>query len=137
MAAQAWLVYELTDSPMALGLVGACGTAPMLLFALPAGVVADRLSKRNILLVTQSIAMVQAFALAALVYSGAVQVWHVMVLAAFLGLAFMSRSYTVGAVTVLACAAMSLLELFVACLQAYIFTFLTAMFIAGAVQPEH
>ncbi|HUU54565.1 MAG TPA: MFS transporter, partial [Armatimonadota bacterium] len=85
MAAQAWLVYELTDSPLALGLVGACGTAPMLLFSLPAGVVADRLSKRNILLVTQSVAMLQAFALAALVYSGAVQVWHVMVLAAFLG----------------------------------------------------
>jgi len=85
MAAQAWLVYELTDSSLALGLVGACGTAPMLLFALPAGVVADRLSKRNILLVTQSIAMLQAFALAALVYSGAIQVWHVMVLAAFLG----------------------------------------------------
>jgi len=59
------------------------------------------------------------------------------VLAAFLGLAFMSRSYTIGAVTVLACAAMSLLELFVACLQAYIFAFLTEMFIAGAVQPEH
>ncbi len=90
MAAQAWLVYELTNSPLALGLVGACGTVPMLLFALPAGVVADRLSKRNILLVTQSIAMAQAFALAGLVYSGAVLVWHVMVLAGFLG---MSNSF--------------------------------------------
>ncbi len=85
MAAQAWLVYDLTKSPLALGLVGACGTVPMLLFALPAGVVADRRSKRNILLVTQSIAMLQAFALATLVYSGVVQVWHVMVLAALLG----------------------------------------------------
>jgi len=85
MAAQAWLVYELTDSPLALGIVGACGTLPVLLFSLPAGVVADRVSKRNILLVTQSLAMVQAFALAALAFTGAVRVWHVMALAGFLG----------------------------------------------------
>jgi len=85
MAAQAWLVYELTDSPFALGLVGACATLPMLVFALPAGVVADRMSKRNVLLVTQSLSMVQAFALAALTFTGAVRVWHVMALASFLG----------------------------------------------------
>ncbi len=85
MAAQAWLVYELTDSPLALGIVGACGTLPVLLFSLPAGVVADRVSKRNILLVTQSLAMAQAFALAALTFTGGVRVWHVMALAGFLG----------------------------------------------------
>jgi MFS family permease len=84
-AAQGWLVYELTDRPIYLGLVAACGTIPMLLLSLPAGVVADRLPKRNILLVTQSLAMVQAFVLAALIYTGAIQVWHVMVLAAFFG----------------------------------------------------
>jgi predicted MFS family arabinose efflux permease len=49
-------------------------------------VVADRFSKRNILLVTQSVAMLQAFTLAALVYSGLIQVWHVMVLATLLGI---------------------------------------------------
>jgi MFS family permease len=85
MAAQSWLVYDLTGSPIWLGLVGASGTVPMLLFSLPAGVVADRLSKRNILLVTQSVAMAQAFALAALTYFGVIHVWHVMVLAAILG----------------------------------------------------
>jgi predicted MFS family arabinose efflux permease len=86
MAAQSWLVYDLTDSSIWLGLVGASGTAPMLLFSLPAGVVADRFSKRNILLVTQSVAMLQAFALAALTYFGVIRVWHVMVLAALLGI---------------------------------------------------
>lgn len=85
MAAQSWLVYDLTDSPLWLGLVGASGTVPMLLFSLPAGVVADRFSKRNILLVTQSVAMVQAFGLAALTLLGVIHVWHVMVLAALLG----------------------------------------------------
>lgn len=85
MVAQGWLVLELTGSALYLGFVGACATAPMLLFTLPAGVVADRLSKRKILLVTQSLAMVQAFTLAALTYWGAVEVWHVMTLAACLG----------------------------------------------------
>jgi len=85
MAAQSWLVYQLTDSPLWLGIVAASGTAPMLLFSLPAGVVADRFSKRNILLVTQSIAMFQAFVLAALTFAHVIQVWHVMVLAAMLG----------------------------------------------------
>ena len=82
---QGWLVLKLTNSPLYLGLVGACGAAPMLLLALPAGVVADRFTKQRILLLTQSLAMLQAFALAGLVYAGVVQVWHVMLLAASLG----------------------------------------------------
>jgi len=85
MAAQGWLVLELTNSPLSLGVVGACASFPMLVFSLPAGVIADRIAKRNIVLVTQTAAMMQAFALAALVYSGLVQVWHVMVLAGVLG----------------------------------------------------
>lgn len=86
-AAQAWLVYDLTDSALALGLVGACSTLPILVLTLPAGVLADRISKRNILLVTQTLAMMQALALATLTFSGIVQVWHVMLLALFLGVA--------------------------------------------------
>jgi MFS family permease len=85
MAAQGWLVLELTNSAFSLGLVAACAAFPTLVFSLPAGVVADRLKKRNILLVTQTLAMFQAFALAFLIYAGLVEVWHVMVLAAFLG----------------------------------------------------
>ena len=84
-AAQAWLVYDLTGSSLSLGVVGACGSLPLLFLTLPAGVIADRLSKRNIVLVTQTLAMIQAFILAALVYLHIVQVWHVMVLAALLG----------------------------------------------------
>ena len=84
-AAQGWLVLELTDSSLWLGLVAACGSLPMLLFSLPAGVIADRFPKRNILLFTQTLAMVQAFVLAGLIYAHIVQVWHVMVLAALLG----------------------------------------------------
>jgi len=85
-AAQAWLVYDLTNSPLYLGVVGACGSLPILLFSLPAGAVADRFSKRRIVLLTQVLAMLQAGALALLVYMGVVRVWHVMALAAFLGI---------------------------------------------------
>ncbi len=85
-AAQAWLVLELTGSPLWLGIVAACGSLPLLFLTLPAGVIADRFRKRNIVLITQTLAMVQAFVLAALVYLHIVQVWHVMVLAALLGI---------------------------------------------------
>ncbi len=85
-AAQAWLVWKLTDSAWLLGVVGALRMLPTVILSLPAGVVADRFSKRNILLATQSMSMLQAFVLAALVYSGLIQVWHVMVLATLLGI---------------------------------------------------
>jgi MFS family permease len=85
VAAQAWLVYDLTKSPLYLGIVGACGSLPILLFSLPAGVIADRFSKRKIVFVTQSIAAVQAALLALLVYLDLVKVWHVMALAGMLG----------------------------------------------------
>jgi len=60
-----------------------------------------------------------------------------MVLGALMGLALVSRSYTISGVTILGAAILSLLELFVAFLQAYIFTFLTTLFVAAAVHPEH
>jgi len=59
------------------------------------------------------------------------------VIAALLGIVIAGRNYSLWTATVLGCTALSLLELLVAVIQAYIFTFLTAMFIATAVQPEH
>ncbi len=84
--AQGWLVWQITGQPIYLGLVGACGTVPMLVLTLPAGVIADRYSKHRIVVVTQTLAMAQAFVLAALVHTGAVRVWHVMILAGLLGI---------------------------------------------------
>ena len=84
-AAQAWLVYQLTKSPLYLGIVGACGSLPILLLSLPGGVIADRFSKHRIVFVTQTLAAVQALVLALLVYTGVVRVWHVMAMAAMLG----------------------------------------------------
>jgi MFS family permease len=84
---QAWLVLQLTRSAWQLGLVGALQFLPVLLFALFGGVFADRWPKRQVLLVTQSIAMLQALLLWALVATHSVQVWHIYILALLLGLA--------------------------------------------------
>lgn len=83
--AQGWLVLLLTDSPFYVGLVSALGSLGVLLFTLYAGVIADRSDKRRTVVITQTLQMLQAFALAALVWSGNVTIGSVMILAAFLG----------------------------------------------------
>jgi MFS family permease len=84
--AQAWLVLQLTNSAIALGVITTLQFLPMLVFPLLSGVVADRLPRRQVLVVTQVGAMVQAIALGLLVWSGQVQFWQVGVLALALGL---------------------------------------------------
>ncbi len=84
--AQGWLIYELTKSPLALGIVGFATRMPVLGFALLAGVIADRMDKRKILVLTQSVAMLQALTLALLTITGIVRLWHVAALGALLGL---------------------------------------------------
>ncbi len=86
LVAQGWLVLTLTDSPFYVGLVSALGSLGVLVLTLYAGVVADRSDKRRVVIVTQTLAMLQAFALAALVWTGAVAVAHVLALAALLGI---------------------------------------------------
>ena len=85
--AQSWLVYQLTGSKLLLGVVAAVGSAPMLLFSTWGGSMADRHPKRKILLFTQSGMMVPAFIFAALVWSGRVEPWHILVLAGLGGVA--------------------------------------------------
>ncbi len=85
--AQGWLVYQLTGSKMMLGVVTAVGSAPLMFFSLWGGSVADRHSKRQIVLCTQTAMMVTAFAFAALVWSGEIRTWHILALAALGGLA--------------------------------------------------
>ena len=83
--AMSWLVYDLTNSPFILGLVGFVSQFPAFVVAPIAGVLADRWSKMRIALVTQSLAMLQASVLAALILSGRVEVWHIIALTTFLG----------------------------------------------------
>lgn len=83
--AQAWLVYELTNSPFKLGVVSFCAGVPVLAFSLWAGVVADRMPKRRLLLLTQTSMMSLALILAADMFLGTIQWWHIAVLAFLLG----------------------------------------------------
>ena len=84
--AQGWLVYRLTDSPFYLGLVGFSASVPVLVLSLFAGAVTDRVPRQKLVMITQTLAMLQAFLLAYLTLSHQVQIWHVMVLSAFLGI---------------------------------------------------
>jgi len=85
--AQSWLVLQLSGSPLKLGLIGTLQFAPVLLFSVVAGAIADRLPKRRLILATQSALALQAFTITALVWSGHVRYWHVAVLALLLGCA--------------------------------------------------
>jgi MFS family permease len=84
--AQAYLVYQLTRSEAYLGYVGFASGAASWIFMLYGGVVADRLPRRSLLIVTQSFSMLLAFVLAALTFTHVVAPWHIIVLAFSLGI---------------------------------------------------
>ena len=81
-----WLVYRLTGSALMLGLVGFAAQFPVLLFAPFGGLWSDRFDKRRLLLASQSVCALQAVALAILTLSGRIEPWHLVALAAMLGL---------------------------------------------------
>ncbi len=85
--AQGYLVYELTQSPAYLGYVGFAAGLPSWIFMLYGGLVADRMPRRSLLIITQTAMMVLAFILAVLTFTGLVQPWHIIVLAFLLGVA--------------------------------------------------
>ena len=84
--AQMWLVLHLTGSGLALGITAALQFTPILLFGTWGGLLADRVDKRKLLMVTQSAAGVVALVLAGLTLGGLVQLWMVYVLAFALGM---------------------------------------------------
>ncbi|HEX8231314.1 MAG TPA: MFS transporter [Chloroflexia bacterium] len=88
MVARGWLVLELTHSPFWLGMVGFANSVPVLLLSLWAGAIADSVSKRRLVIVTQVVSMVMAFILAALTFTNTVEVWHILAVSVVLGTAF-------------------------------------------------
>jgi len=86
--AQSWLVLTLTaNSAFWLGVVSFAGSIPFLLFTLFGGVIADRVDKRRLLLVTQSIMMILAFILATLTWFKVITVWELVALSFLNGMA--------------------------------------------------
>ena len=84
--ATSWLVYRLTHSALLLGTVSFAGQIPTFLFAPFAGVWIDRLNRRQVLVWTQTLAMVQSFALAGLTFSGHITVGWILFLSAMQGI---------------------------------------------------
>lgn len=85
LTAQGWVVWEISQSNRALGFVAMLGTLPILLLGPWAGVWADRLDRRKLLIITQFVAMLLAFIMALLVQTGAIRLWHVYILSTLLG----------------------------------------------------
>jgi MFS family permease len=84
--AQGWLVYHLTQSELALGIVACAAGVPALILSPVAGVMVERIPRRNILIFSQIYQMILAFVLAFLTATNMVQVWHIIVLAFLLGI---------------------------------------------------
>ena len=82
-----FLVFDLTKSPAYLGLVGFVAGVPTWLFMLYAGVIADRVPRRTLLMITQTAMMILAFAIAGLTFLHWVRPWHILVMAFLLGTA--------------------------------------------------
>jgi MFS family permease len=85
--AQGFLIYSITGSPAFLGYVGFVSGIPSWLFMVYGGVVADRVPRRTLMIITQSFMMILAFILAGLVFSNVVLPWHILVLSFLLGTA--------------------------------------------------
>src|SRR6266498_2770635 len=85
--AQPYLAYRISGRPFDLGLIGFASTLPTLLLALPAGVLVERWDKRKTVIFFQAVMSLQAFGLAALTFTGHVQIWHIGVLALIFGTA--------------------------------------------------
>lgn len=86
VTAQAWLVYELTHSPLYLGIVSAASALPMLIFSLPGGALADRITRRSLLIITQALSIIPALLIGLLTTTNLIRVEFVIALAFILGL---------------------------------------------------
>ena len=84
--AMSWLAYRLTHSALLLGVIGFTSRIPTFLLASLAGVLADRWNRHRILVITQTLSMIQAMILAILVLTETVAVWHIISLSLLLGL---------------------------------------------------
>lgn len=83
---QSWLVYRMTHSPAYLGAIGFCQQIPVLLLALPAGGWVDRVNRHRLVILTQSLALLQASILTYLTYTGKINLPWLFAMAIFIGI---------------------------------------------------
>src|SRR5688572_29700698 len=84
--AMGWLVYRLTNSAFLLGVVAFAGQSPVFFLGPIAGVIADRANRHRVVVAMQALMMIQATVLAALVFTGSVEYWHVLLLSVVFGI---------------------------------------------------
>lgn len=87
IVAQGWVVYNLTNSPLMLGLVNFASLLPVVPISLLAGVLSDRFSRKKLIIISEAVLMLQALIMALLLWMNVIQVWHVIVLSLILGAA--------------------------------------------------
>ena len=80
-----WLVYKITGSVLILGLVGFASKIPILLFSPITGVLIDRWSRHQVLIVTQILAMIQALILVIIYFAGSIEIWQIFILSIMMG----------------------------------------------------
>ena len=85
--AQSWLVFDISKSAFMLGLDAFLGQLPIILFSLVGGVIADRMDRRHLLLLSQYVQMASAFLLTILIAAGVIQVWEILTLSFVVGTA--------------------------------------------------
>ncbi|WP_052954062.1 MFS transporter [Devosia soli] len=85
MTAQAWLVLDLTGSPLSLAIVTSLQFLPVMLLSLIGGALADRFPRRRLMAMTQTLGAIQAVILGVLCLTGVVSIWHIYVMAMSLG----------------------------------------------------
>jgi MFS family permease len=83
--AQSWLIFQLTNSPFYLGLEGFCLGLPRVLFSAFGGALVDRADRKLIFVITQVAFLLMALSLGVMTYSGAIKVWHLLVVSALTG----------------------------------------------------
>ena len=83
--AQSWLVWHLSQSPVAIGVIAVFDTVPRLLVGAVGGAIADRFDRRRVLMITQTLAMMQAIVYWLLVQFETIELWQIAILAFFLG----------------------------------------------------
>ncbi len=85
--AQPYLAYRISGRPLDLGIISFAATVPTLILALPAGVLVEHWDKRKTVIILQAVMAIQAFGLAALTFTGHIQIWHITILALLFGTA--------------------------------------------------
>ena len=88
MIVRPWIAFQLTDSPLALGIIGAMVAVPMILVAPFGGVVADRLERRNLIVIGQSAVVASEFVVLGLLWLGILQFWQLVLASLVMGCVF-------------------------------------------------